>query len=107
MNINRDIANGLNQILFVRTKDVLDRKPIGITNLIERNHQRKNIKKNFDEDLKEHIVKGYKLRNVRGLFRVPDAGQRLVIDALRSDNEDNDDKEEEEQKNARTFSKRT
>ena len=70
MNINRDIANRLNQQLFARTKELLDHKPTGITNLIERNQERKEKRKytknkDFDEDLKEHIIKGYKLKTVR------------------------------------------
>ena len=84
----RDYANKFNMVLLQRAKNRIDdKKTTGITRLLERNSN-KESHNNFDKLYKDHIIEGHKNRNIRGLFRVPDNGQHLVVDAEKEDDED-------------------
>ena len=87
----------LNQILYQRSKDWLDKRPnTGILKFLDGRTQKKEDKESFDDYLRDHIKTSNKSINIRGLFRVPDVSQReqLMIHV--------DEKEEEEKDNIPT-----
>ena len=100
--MSREIANKLNQILYLRGKQHREKqKSTGILKLLERRDEDISSKgKGFDKYFKDHIKEGIKSRNIRGLFRVPDvsAGEHLKINTVESDNENDSDEEQEMQK---------
>ena len=72
----------LNQILYQRSKDWLDKRPnTGILKFLDGRAQKKEDKESFDDYLREHIKTSNKSINIRGLFRVPDVshGEKLMI----------------------------
>ena len=81
----RDYANQFNMVLLQRAQKLVEdfHKSTGITKLLG-GDQEKNSRNTFDKLYKDHIVEGHKTRNIRGLFRVPDAGH-LVVEAEKDD----------------------
>ena len=72
----------LNQILYQRSKDWLDKRPnTGILKFLDGRAQKKEDKESFDEYLRDHIKTSNKSINIRGLFRVPNIshGEQLMI----------------------------
>ena len=97
--MSREMTIKLNQILYQRSKDWLDKKPnTGILKLLDGRTQKKEDKESFDDYLRDHIKTSNKSINIRGLFRVPDVsqGEQLMIHV---------DEREEEEKNPSFFLK--
>ena len=66
----------LNQILYQRSKDWLEKKPnTGILKFLDRRTHKEEDKESFDDYLRDHIKTSNKSINIRGLFRVPDVSQ--------------------------------
>jgi len=80
----------LNQILYQRSKDWLEKKPnTGILKFLDRRTHKEEDKESFDDYLRDHIKTSNKSINIRGLFRVHiSQGEQLMIHV--------DEREEEE-----------
>ena len=85
----------LNQILYQRSKDWLEKRPnTGILKFLEEGRD-KGIKggnkESFDDYLRGHIKTSNKSINIRGLFRVPNLsqGEQLMIHADEREEGDN------------------
>ena len=95
--MSREMSIKLNQILYQRSKDWLEKRPnTGILKFLDGRAHKKEDKESFDDYLRDHIKTSNKSINIRGLFRVPDVsqGEQLMIHV--------DEREEEEKDNIPT-----
>ena len=95
--MSREMSIKLNQILYQRSKDWLEKRPnTGILKFLDGRAHKKEDKESFDDYLRDHIKTSNKSFNIRGLFRVPDVsqGEQLMIHV--------DEREEEEKDNIPT-----
>ena len=91
--MSREMTMKLNQILYQRSKDWLDKRPnTGILKFLDGRTQKKEDKESFDDYLRDHIKTSNKSINIRGLFRVPDVsqGEQLMIHVDERDEEEKD-----------------
>jgi len=83
--MSREMIMKLNQILYQRSKDWLEKRPnTGILKFLEEERDKGNKggnKESFDDYLRGHIKTSNKSINIRGLFRVPNIsqGEQLMI----------------------------
>ena len=83
--MSREMTMKLNQILYQRSQDWLEKRPnTGILEFLKEGGDKGNKggnKEPFDDYLRGHIKTSNKSINIRGLFRVPNIsqGEQLMI----------------------------